>query len=602
MRRLVVSIFGLVYVFTFIAFLSGAQPAYATNGTFTITKFKHDTSIVRELDFTASNWSPSMSISDCWIQIYNETASTYTTEYVGNRGGTSCSSSEVWANDNDPSLADATYHITLCEVVNGNITSNCWTSQSFPVVDGWYQLQDYSLHSWINNPADDNDLTNNGATGSTDTPISVSTQSANLVASSNACLQGPNSSSLRPTGNFTVESWVKFTSMPGGGNYPKLFQSYSQNSGIAGIALGVSGDSNKAFLTVGKATGTSQGTDFQQVIGSTVLTTGTWYHIAGVYNGSTIELFVNGVSDGSVSWSGNPGYATSNYVRIGCANTTGTDLYFLNGNVDEVRVWNVARTQQQLSTNYQNELTGTESGLVAYYPFDTLNPSAFTYNDKTSNGNDLTNYYATELTTSLPFSASKEAVSLNGSNACLQAPNASALRPTGNFTVESWVKFTSMPGSGNYPKFFQSYSQNSGIAGIAFGISGDSNKAFLAVGKATGTSQGTDFQQLFGNTVLTTGTWYHLAAVYDGSTMEIFLNGVSDGSVSWSGNPGYATDNYVRIGCTNTTGTDLYFLNGNVDDVRVWNVARTQSQISTNYQSQLVGNESGLVGYYPFEL
>jgi Concanavalin A-like lectin/glucanases superfamily len=88
--------------------------------------------------------------------------------------------------------------------------------------------------------------------------------------------------------------------------------------------------------------------------------------------GSTMEIFVNGVSDGSVSWSGNPGYATNNYVRIGCANTTGTDLYFLNGNVDDVRVWNVARTQSQISSNYQNELTGTESGLVAYYPFENL--------------------------------------------------------------------------------------------------------------------------------------------------------------------------------------------------------------------------------------
>src|SRR6185436_684567 len=48
-------------------------------------------------------------------------------------------------------------------------------------------------------------------------------------------------------------------------------------------------------------------------------------------------------------------------------------------------------------------------------------------------------------------------------------------------------------------------------------------------------------------------------------------------------------------------GRDEEFWQGQIDDVRVWNVARSEEEISTNRFSNLTGNEAGLVGCWNFE-
>jgi hypothetical protein len=59
------------------------------------------------------------------------------------------------------------------------------------------------------------------------------------------------------------------------------------------------------------------------------------------------------------------------------------------GDIDEVRIWNVARTQQEIEDNLLTELTGLESGLVAYWNFNEA-PGSTVVNDSTPNGNDAT--------------------------------------------------------------------------------------------------------------------------------------------------------------------------------------------------------------------
>ncbi len=56
------------------------------------------------------------------------------------------------------------------------------------------------------------------------------------------------------------------------------------------------------------------------------------------------------------------------------------------GQIDDFRIWNTVRTQQEIQDNYQNTLTGTETGLVAYLDFN--NVTGNTATDVTGNGND----------------------------------------------------------------------------------------------------------------------------------------------------------------------------------------------------------------------
>jgi hypothetical protein len=86
-------------------------------------------------------------------------------------------------------------------------------------------------------------------------------------------------------------------------------------------------------------------------------------HVAGTYDGTTAKLYVNGNLVNSVTTSGGI-YTNTGEFRIG------NDGESMTGQIDEVRLWNVARTQQQIADNRFTELSGTETGLHSYWKFD----------------------------------------------------------------------------------------------------------------------------------------------------------------------------------------------------------------------------------------
>lgn len=75
---------------------------------------------------------------------------------------------------------------------------------------------------------------------------------------------------------------------------------------------------------------------------------------------------------------------------------------------------------------------------------------AIDLNDKTANGNNLTNNSGAEITASLPFAASTIAVDLESSTpAYMTAADSASLSLTGDLSLETWVKFESTPASGD---------------------------------------------------------------------------------------------------------------------------------------------------------
>jgi len=99
------------------------------------------------------------------------------------------------------------------------------------------------------------------------------------------------------------------------------------------------------------------------------------------------------------------------------------------------------------------------------------------------------------------------------------------------------------------------------------------------------------------------GVWTHFALTCDaslavGTEFEFYVDGVSKGNGSILNN-GPVTSIYpntapFELGGFGGTGT----FDGWMDDVRVWNVVRTATQIRDNVNNELVGNESGLVAYW----
>lgn len=101
---------------------------------------------------------------------------------------------------------------------------------------------------------------------------------------------------------------------------------------------------------------------------------------------------------------------------------------------------------------------------------------------------------------------------------------------------------------------------------------------------------------LAGLTSLTQGSWHHVAFSYDGVDMKVYLDGILDNSAPKT--TALTSFNILRIG--RWIDTDQRSLNGTLDDIRIWNVARTQTEIQADMNRELIGNEPGLVGYWKF--
>lgn len=87
-----------------------------------------------------------------------------------------------------------------------------------------------------------------------------------------------------------------------------------------------------------------------------------------------------------------------------------------------------------------------------------------------------------------------------------------------------------------------------------------------------------------GASVMTTGKWYHIVGTYDGANSRCYLNGVLDGTVASSGSIGAAVVNAgLLIGSDGETA-GRYF-NGYIDEVRIYNRALSQSEVSLLYSS-----------------
>jgi hypothetical protein len=115
----------------------------------------------------------------------------------------------------------------------------------------------------------------------------------------------------------------------------------------------------------------------------------TWTHFAGVFDSASVsyKLFINGILETSMT----PSTITMNRDTDEPFRMGTYDFYFhpnFKGHLDEVRIWNVARTQEEIQVDMHRELGGNEPGLVGYWKFN--EGSGDTAYDSSSNNNDGT--------------------------------------------------------------------------------------------------------------------------------------------------------------------------------------------------------------------
>jgi len=157
------------------------------------------------------------------------------------------------------------------------------------------------------------------------------------------------------------------------------------------------------------------------------------------------------------------------------------------------------------------------------------------------------------------------------------------------FTIEAWVKPLSLAGPVTAKAIVQGAFTEPPFTGgswvMLLGLS-DYSQWGLSVCVPECESA------LSGSGNLQVGVWQHLAGTYDGTNITTYKNGVLVASTPWSGNVGDV--NFVLIGIW-----DISF-KGLIDEVRIWKTSRTQAEIQSTMNQPLAGNETGLVGYWPF--
>lgn len=449
------------------------------------------------------------------------------------------------------------------------------------------------------------------------------------------------------------------------------------------------------------------------VTGVTPLADHTWYHAAATYDGTTWRLYLNGTLDRELAVGAYTPEATSiQHAGLATAMTsTGVASGYFNGVLDEVRIWNVARSGAEIAANANTQITGAQTGLVGRWALDegtgtTVNGSAgTTVNGSitganwgwwaaapfdasppappaapsglsatalsamvvrvawTDNADDETGFELERSTTGSggPFTA----IAALGANAtgyddaplspsseyCYRVRAVNAVGPSGyagpacattpaaaaaaldfggangyvtfganstlglaQFTIETWFRrdgagVTTTTGTGGITDAIPLVSKG---RGEAEGSNVDMNW-FLGISNGTGVL-GADFEEgaagaspglnhpVLGVTPITTGLWYHAAATYDGATWRLYLNGNLEREL-YVGQP-VRSDCIQHAGLATgmtSTGAPAGYFNGALDEVRVWNHARTPEQILATVNEQIATAQAGLVARWSLD-
>lgn len=162
---------------------------------------------------------------------------------------------------------------------------------------------------------------------------------------------------LNPATAFTIEAWI----------YP---EAWAVNTWDGCIVCKQATNPDKGYCL---AVGANGRVDFchsidetwTSVVTTSVLELNSWAHIAGVYDGNEFRLYINGVLQATASGEGTPTLGSGVDINL-AENPTWPGRYF-TGKLDEVRIWEVARTVDEIQSNLANELSGSEEGLVAYW-------------------------------------------------------------------------------------------------------------------------------------------------------------------------------------------------------------------------------------------
>ena len=205
------------------------------------------------------------------------------------------------------------------------------------------------------------------------------------------------------------------------------------------------------------------------------------------------------------------------------------------------------------------------TGLVAAYSFNEGSGTSVT--DRSGTGN------AGTISGAARVAAGKygAALSFDGVNDWVTVPDAASL-DVGRVTVEAWVRPTALGGMWRTVVFKER------PGGLVYGLYGSQGG-----GRALGQVDIGGERNALGSSSMPLNTWTHLAVTYDASVLRLYVNGAPSGTAVVAGTIPSSTG-VLRIG-GNSVWAEWFA--GQIDEVRVYNRALTQSEIQADMATAL---------------
>ena len=358
-----------------------------------------------------------------------------------------------------------------------------------------------------------------------------------------------NESAFDITGPMSIAAWIKVNS------FDKRWQALVTKGDTAWRLQRTAEENTLTFHCTGITSITGQRPE--GIEGTRNVNDGQWHHAVGVYDGVNVSLYIDGVLDNSSKASGT--IQTNNSAVIIAGNSEQADREW-NGLIDEVCIFACALDANNVSALY----SGTNPIKVA--------KEAPVPNEPTVN----------------------RVLSLDGQDDCVRVAASQSLESFSNaITIELWLKPSSFYADDQAINSIIRKNVASGAENflLRFRNMNGSLCAQMGLGEIGILGKPYDFD---------VNKWYHLAGTYNGSTIMVLVNGQAIASQKASGQLHIdQSDLYIGKGDPEYLHGECF--HGQLDEIRIWNVARSQEQIQLAMNMSLTGKEDGLVAYWNFD-
>lgn len=227
----------------------------------------------------------------------------------------------------------------------------------------------------------------------------ANTHSLDLELSSSQYAYAADSASLSVTQSLTIECGVNFESLTSVDQIIHTFVAkYDADNNARSYAFGMRHSGGVLNLYMNISSDGQINANNLKLIPWTP-STATWYHVAWVYDHTVPSYiaYVNGVKQGNTQTPQSTSIHNNNsQLRIGAFQVADPSAYLLDGKIDEVRIWNYARTAGQILEFKDKQINIPQTGLVACYNLN----NALT--DTSGNTNTLTLVGSPSFSTTIP--------------------------------------------------------------------------------------------------------------------------------------------------------------------------------------------------------